>query len=90
MLVFFFVDKTMLVFWFVHGIILLNFRIRIRLRTNLFNLFNSCGIYIGITHVGGDALESVPAGDAIFIKVSLSLLISSTYLSPKYFTTLAL
>jgi hypothetical protein len=30
-------------------------------------------MYIGITHVGGDALESVPAGDAIFIKVSLSL-----------------
>jgi hypothetical protein len=40
-------------------------------------------MYIGITHVGGDALESVPAGDAIFTKVSLSLLISSTYLQKK-------
>lgn len=32
------------------------------------DMISSAPQYPGITHVGGDALESVPAGDAIFIK----------------------
>ena len=33
----------------------------------------TCGLYIvGVTNVGGDAVESVPSGDAIFLKVPLS------------------
>lgn len=27
----------------------------------------------GVTHVGGDMFQSIPSGDAIFMKVSLSL-----------------
>lgn len=27
----------------------------------------------GVTHVGGDMFQSIPAGDAIFMKVRLSL-----------------
>lgn len=37
------------------------------------DIVSSAPHFSGITHVPGDALQSVPAGDAIFIKVILSL-----------------
>ena len=34
-----------------------------------YNFFESNGV--GVEHVGGDMFDSVPSGDAIFMKVSL-------------------
>lgn len=31
-------------------------------------------VLLGVEHVGGDMLENVPEGDAIFMKVSFTLL----------------
>lgn len=33
----------------------------------------------GVTHVGGDMFKSIPHADAIFMKVSHSMILSSSY-----------
>ena len=58
-------------FWFdqIVGLLLLMTSIVVK-EDELLTFSKSC-IGVGVEHVGGDMLDSVPRGDAIFMKVGL-------------------